>query len=473
MRLIELYGGLAPYCLHAMAVEAERRDGRRYRREPPVSRMGNKAGFVPAVLRAFGLSRVRWSGVWLNDPDPVCHLFHLLYICSPLRDAVARRLWAWVPCPECAPERVAEALAGLARYTRDQCGGWGKVRCEECSGTGVQDARRLWERVRKASVPADMIERAAAVFLQSRSYNLTPVSHDGNDWKGASYNPEDRRCETKFGMDQPRETVASALEKLPSGNGLEVVVDVAAAAVLMQGRAFSQIPIQIRDEQWMMSRVVGVSTPVFRPDDHGGVDLDEFARRVEALADVAAQAVFLQSRSFGLKPVSMSDGRWMGLFENGSRIGPLADFKPDDGGCGSDHNVRDTLAGKLSKMPPVDGFQAVVSRLDAGECLPMGECSDCVVVLDPPYVGTSGYQHDSSRETVLSLARAWHEAGALVLIHEACGLAGELGAGWEARPAGVLRGRASTFWGEGGEREWLTFNRKPIWWPAIQQGLFA
>ena len=396
MRLIELYGGLASYCLHAMAVEAERRDGRRYRREPPVSRMGNKAGFVPAVLRAFGLSRVRWSGVWLNDSDPVCHLFHLLYVCSPLRDAVARRLWAWVPCSVCAPECVAEALAGSARYTREQCGGWGKAGCEECSGTGVQDARRLWERVRKAVVPMDVIERAAA-------------------------------------------------------------------AVLMQGRAFSQIPIQIRDERWMMSRVVGVSTPVFRPDDHGGVDLDEFARRVDALADVAAQAVFLQSRSFGLKPVSVGDGRWMKTGFAGEREDDPTRMQA--GRC--------SVAAALRQMPPTDGFQAVVSRLDAGECLPTGDCSDCVVVLDPPYVGTSGYQHESSRETVLSLARAWHEAGALVLIHEACGLAGELGAGWEARPAGVLRARASTFWGEGGEREWLTCNRKPIWWPAIQQGLFT
>lgn len=87
MRLIEVLGGLAPYCLDAMAVEAERRDGRRYRREPPVSRMGNKAGFVPNVLKAFGLTRVRWSAVWMNDLDPVCHLFHLIYASAPLRDA--------------------------------------------------------------------------------------------------------------------------------------------------------------------------------------------------------------------------------------------------------------------------------------------------------------------------------------------------------------------------------------------------
>ena len=97
---------------------------------------------------------------------------------------------------------------------------------------------------------------------------------------------------------------------------------------------------------------------------------------------------------------------------------------------------------------------------------------DDIVICDPPYEGTSGYQAQSCRADVLEIARMGHQAGALVLLHEACPLADALGDGWQSRPAGVLRGRASTFWGEGGEREWLTFNRKPVWWPAVQQSLF-
>jgi hypothetical protein len=73
---------------------------------------------------------------------------------------------------------------------------------------------------------------------------------------------------------------------------------------------------------------------------------------------------------------------------------------------------------------------------------------------------------------VLMLARAWHEAGALVLLHESVGLASELGKGWLERPIDGLRGRSSTFWGEGGQKEWLTFNRAPVWWPEEQRRLF-
>jgi hypothetical protein len=66
-----------------------------------------------------------------------------------------------------------------------------------------------------------------------------------------------------------------------------------------------------------------------------------------------------------------------------------------------------------------------------------------------------------------------NRAGALVIVHEAVGLASELGPGWLERPATPLRTRGSSFWAGGVEREWVTSNRRPVWWPAQQQGLFA
>jgi ABC-type multidrug transport system fused ATPase/permease subunit len=70
------------------------------------------------------------------------------------------------------------------------------------------------------------------------------------------------------------------------------------------------------------------------------------------------------------------------------------------------------------------------------------------------------------------------EAGALVIVHEAVGLARELGAGWIERPAGALRARESTMWAKDGtgkkvQREWITANRKPDYWPAGQMGMFS
>lgn len=41
-----------------------------------------------------------------------------------------------------------------------------------------------------------------------------------------------------------------------------------------------------------------------------------------------------------------------------------------------------------------------------------------VVYLDPPYVGTTGYSADLSRDAVVDLARRWHAAGAAVLVSE-------------------------------------------------------
>lgn len=52
------------------------------------------------------------------------------------------------------------------------------------------------------------------------------------------------------------------------------------------------------------------------------------------------------------------------------------------------------------------------------------------VYLDPPYQGATGYPAQSSRADVLWIAEDWARHGARVVLSEAVGLAGELGAGW-------------------------------------------
>jgi hypothetical protein len=53
------------------------------------------------------------------------------------------------------------------------------------------------------------------------------------------------------------------------------------------------------------------------------------------------------------------------------------------------------------------------------------------VYLDPPYQGATGYPATCPREEVLVIAETWARHGARVVLSEACGLAAELGAGWE------------------------------------------
>jgi hypothetical protein len=53
------------------------------------------------------------------------------------------------------------------------------------------------------------------------------------------------------------------------------------------------------------------------------------------------------------------------------------------------------------------------------------------VLLDPPYQNKTGYPATCPRSEVLTIARAWANAGAVVVLCEAEGLAADLGPGWD------------------------------------------
>lgn len=373
-RLIEPFAGYAAYSLRALWMAG----GRAGRAEPPVSRMGSKAGFAPGVFRAWNLSRARWSAVLLNDLDPVCHLVHRVYADPALRQAVARQIWAWVPCPVCLPWLVQAALEGRSKPTPEYCLDARYARagdCEVCSSTGVRSARALWESIRSAPVPDDLVKAAAsALFLQSRSFSLTPILIEGSVWLEKGWKPE---------VDQQ-----------------------------------------------------------FRQRDGGVINDDSprwtVADRLEALS-----------------------GRWV---EHG--------YCPETKASSWGHVwPRHETADRLELLPGPSGCQIEISRLDALEFVRGIELtSSDVLIVDPPYLETTGYQATSARDTVLEIADRGHRSGALVLVHEAVGLAKDLGAGWLERPATPLRSRKSGFWKDGLEREWLTFNRAPVYWPAEQTG---
>ena len=215
-------------------------------------------------FRAFGLVRQKWDAVLLNDLDPVCHLFHMLYASSELRDLVARRLWAMVPCPECLHEMREAAMDGTVKPTPAMCLEWlksgtGKVQdpdCTLCAGTGVMDARQLWEKIRKEPVPGDLVEVCAAgLYMQSRNFNNAAVSLDvKGQWQASretsmstcTFLPESKP--SSFGPCNPRDMLASRVSSLPSG--MASLADLTARALFMQSRSFQLKPVSIAGGAW-------------------------------------------------------------------------------------------------------------------------------------------------------------------------------------------------------------------------------
>lgn len=114
---------------------------------PPVSYMGAKTGYAPAILHALGLRQGQGAAaVLLNDPGPWS------------------KVWACLVDPE-GCRRVAAIIRGWIG----------------------EDARALWERLRAESVPEDEGEAAAArwVWVQglqwASSGNIDPVKA-GEGW---------------------------------------------------------------------------------------------------------------------------------------------------------------------------------------------------------------------------------------------------------------------------------------------------
>jgi hypothetical protein len=97
-----------------------------------------------------------------------------------------------------------------------------------------------------------------------------------------------------------------------------------------------------------------------------------------------------------------------------------------------------------------------------------GDLEDCVVYMDPPYAGTTGYAATLGRDEVVRHARAYAELGAVVAISEAEVVIPE----WDAvEITGGRRGQKRTFSRQ--QAEWLTMNRAPAHRVAVQAGLFA
>jgi hypothetical protein len=119
--------------------------------------------------------------------------------------------------------------------------------------------------------------------------------------------------------------------------------------------------------------------------------------------------------------------------------------------------------------PPVLVLPAIPEAADVAAWMGTpGDLEDCVVYMDPPYAGTTGYAATLSRDQVVRHARAYAEIGAVVAISEAEVVIAE----WDAvEITGGRRGQKRTFSKQ--QAEWLTMNREPAHRVAVQAGLFA
>ena len=179
----------------------------------------------------------------------------------------------------------------------------------------------------------------------------------------------------------------------------------------------------------------------------------------------------------GLLPVE--GGRWMGpvSVEEVARwvwCGSQA-YRPGNHDSGlyvrttGEQNVSTAQVGKgvaaLPTFPPLACWQGRAEDM----ALP-DDLKGWVMLVDPPYQGTSGYPHgDCDRATVLRLVREWSERGAVVAVCEAEPL--DL-PGWDVVQIDHARvGAKRTFSRQ--QSEYLTINRASAHVPPKQVGLFG
>jgi hypothetical protein len=162
--------------------------------------------------------------------------------------------------------------------------------------------------------------------------------------------------------------------------------------------------------------------------------------------------------------------------DSGFNAGLMMDREPTDtGGNGAKARSCEQEAGlwepaaRAGGWPPVLVLPRIPEAADVAAWLGTpGDLDDCVVYMDPPYAGTTGYAATLGRDEVVRHARAYAELGAVVAISEAEVVIPE----WDAVEITAGRkGQKRTFSKQ--QAEWLTMNRAPAHRVAVQAGLFA
>lgn len=151
--------------------------------------------------------------------------------------------------------------------------------------------------------------------------------------------------------------------------------------------------------------------------------------------------------------------------------GPDAGFLPSESSTGTPVWNAHPPAWYAAQVAALPTLPATISP-DAREVHPPALPPGTVCYMDPPYVGTTGYASDLPRSEVVTLARRWHAAGAVVCISEAEPIPELTADGWHAvRIDGERQGQTRTFSRQ--QAEWLTVSHPPAWRPSMQAALFG
>jgi hypothetical protein len=324
---------------------------------PPISRMGNKAGYAEVILDALGLR----SG---DGADA--------YLWAEADDDVRGLLRAY---PDAAMlTRIAEIIRGWAD----------------------EEPRALWERLR-----AERKERA------------TPCR---NCWDGGgTVNPVDCPCFSRKRDDvagwivtgswamrrgQPDSGYTESRTHIGIGEGHGDPPE-AMASRCQTLATYAQIA--------MSNRLIHVGGPALMNTGIGGTTFGgaEFATPAE---DVAAGFERLAGWMFDTANAHGGTGGW--------KVVPSS--RPHTDANMSVAGLSDATDRLRSSWPPVAILPRIPRAADVSAWLGTpGDLSGCIAYMDPPYSGTTGYGHDLGREEVIAIARDFDALGAVVCISEA------------------------------------------------------
>ena len=167
----------------------------------------------------------------------------------------------------------------------------------------------------------------------------------------------------------------------------------------------------------------------------------------------ATEYLFLQRIAFSGKAVGIRDGKWNSPGFNGSSAYGLP-------GTARFGYVLPMIPSLIRNLESYSNL-IVPERLEkyrSNAPLPRSHCTESTIVyIDPPYQGSTPYPDGNlSREEVIILAHAWHDAGALVLVSEGEPLSTLIKDGWLEMKISKSKNDASPFRGK--HEEWLTLS---------------
>jgi hypothetical protein len=391
---------------------------------PPISRMGNKAGYAEVILAALGLRSGQGADayLWAEADLDVAALLR----CYPDADML---------------RRVAEIIRGWAG----------------------EEPRALWERLRaerKARGPREDAEGTAGWMWTAavghpggggftgefRALGPTQQAHMGPTTcaKYSRENGTDERGYPLAPQGCSRREVADACHRLAEYATL-------ADGAFRQGDPESGYRDDVRQaERGSRGEPVHVSERL-------GERFEGMAREVAGFAFVAGGSM----KGFGEGPFG---GNLEGFEENehGHSKRPLVERLPDAMGALS-----------RSGWPPVHVTARIPEPAEVAAMLGTpGDLGGVVYYGDPPYLGTTGYAHDLPRAEVIRLARAYAAMGATVAISEAEPLFELDGPEWHVvEITGGRKGQKRTFSKQ--RAEFVTMNREPAHRVATQPALFG